>query len=111
MSRAQICERLRSPVIDAKETFTTFTKEIAVEENKRLCHLNYVTMKETEIRAHFFKEPRNRFKGIDSASLCSLAGQYDNPIPTQFQASIDCLKIQQRAQICKRLRSPGIDSK
>jgi hypothetical protein len=25
-------------------------------------------------------------QGIDSASLCSLAGQYDNPIPTQFLA-------------------------
>ncbi len=23
-------------------------------------------------------------KGIDSASLCSLAGRYDNPIPTRF---------------------------
>ncbi len=31
-----------------------------------------------------FKEPRNRFQGIDSASLCSLAGRYDNPIPTRF---------------------------
>ncbi len=38
--------------------------------------------------------PRN-----DSASLmslCSLAGQYDNPIPTQFLAPIDCLKIPAR---------------
>ncbi len=31
-----------------------------------------------------FKEPRNRFQRIDSASLCSLAGLYDNPIPTRF---------------------------
>ncbi len=29
--------------------------------------------------------PRNRFQGIDSASLCSLAGRYDN-IPTRFRA-------------------------
>ncbi len=36
---------------------------------------------------------RNRFQGIDSASLCSLAGQYDNPIPTRFLAPIDCYKI------------------
>ncbi len=35
-----------------------------------------------------FKEPRNRSQGIDSASLCSLAGRYDNPIPTRFLASI-----------------------
>jgi hypothetical protein len=34
-----------------------------------------------------------RSPGIDSASLCSLAGRYDNPIPTQFLASIDCSKI------------------
>jgi hypothetical protein len=31
-------------------------------------------------------EPRNRFQGIDSASLYSLAGRYDNPIPTRFLA-------------------------
>ncbi len=38
-------------------------------------------------------EPRNRFQGMNSASLCSLAGRYDNPIPTLFLAPIDCLKI------------------
>ncbi len=38
-------------------------------------------------------EPRNRFQGINSASQCSLAGRYDNPIPTRFLAPIDCLKI------------------
>ncbi len=30
---------------------------------------------------------------MNSASLCSLAGWYDNPISTQFLAPIDCLKI------------------
>jgi hypothetical protein len=30
---------------------------------------------------------------INSASLCSLAGRYDNPIPTRFLALIDCYKI------------------
>jgi hypothetical protein len=30
---------------------------------------------------------------MNSASICSLAGRYDNPIPTQFLAPIDCLKI------------------
>jgi hypothetical protein len=38
-------------------------------------------------------EPRNRFQGINSASLCSLAGRYDNPIPTKCLAPIDFLKI------------------
>ncbi len=51
-------------------------------------------------------EPKNRFQGKNSASLCSLAGRYDNPIPTQFLAPIDCSKIpapvlQQEAQIDK----------
>jgi hypothetical protein len=33
---------------------------------------------------------RIRFHGISSAILCSLAGRYDNPIPTRFLApSID----------------------
>ncbi len=30
---------------------------------------------------------------MNSASLCSLAGRYDNPIPTLFLAQIDCFKI------------------
>jgi hypothetical protein len=38
-------------------------------------------------------EPSNRFQGINSASLCSLAGRYDNPIPARFLVPIDCLKI------------------
>ncbi len=37
---------------------------------------------------------------IDSASLCSLTGRYDNPILTRFLAHIDCLKIP--AQILSR---------
>jgi hypothetical protein len=34
-----------------------------------------------------------RIPGIDSASPCSLAGRYNNPIPTRFLAPIDCSKI------------------
>ncbi len=34
-----------------------------------------------------------RIPGIDSVSLCGLAGRYDNPIPTRFLAPIDCYKI------------------
>ncbi len=30
---------------------------------------------------------------MNSSSLCSLAGRYENPIPTRFLAPIDCLKI------------------
>jgi hypothetical protein len=42
---------------------------------------------------NFLKEPKNLFQGTNSARLCSLAGRYDNPIPTRFLAPIDCLKI------------------
>jgi hypothetical protein len=38
-------------------------------------------------------ETRNRCQGINSASLCSLAGRYDNPIPIRCLAPIDFLKI------------------
>jgi hypothetical protein len=38
-------------------------------------------------------EPRNRFQGNNSASLCRPGGRYDNPIPSRFLAPIDCLKI------------------
>jgi hypothetical protein len=40
-----------------------------------------------------FMGPRNWFQEINSASLCSLAGRYDNPIPPRFLALIDFLKI------------------
>ncbi len=33
-----------------------------------------------------FKDHKNRFHGNDSARLHSLAGRYDNHIPTRFQA-------------------------
>jgi hypothetical protein len=48
-------------------------------------------------RARIFKLLRRpricRFQGINSASLCSLAGRCDNPVPTRFLAPIDCLKF------------------
>jgi hypothetical protein len=60
-------------------------------------------------------EPRNRSQGMNSASLCSPAGWYDNPIPTRFLAPIYSLKIPTlehifRVRICKRLWSSEIDS-
>jgi hypothetical protein len=42
---------------------------------------------------YMYTEPRNQFPGLNSTSLCSLAGRYDNPIPTRFLAPIECLKI------------------
>ncbi len=46
-----------------------------------------------------YNEPKNRFQGINYASLCSLAGRYENLIPTRFLAPIDCLKISALAWI------------
>ncbi len=40
-----------------------------------------------------FMGPRNRCQGMNSASLCSLAGRYENPIPPRCLAPIDFLKI------------------
>ncbi len=40
-----------------------------------------------------FMEPRNRFQGMHSASLCSMAGRYDNPLPPRCLAPIDSLKV------------------
>jgi hypothetical protein len=48
---------------------------------------------EPELEFLTFKEPKNLFQRINSVRLCSLAGQYDNPIPTWFLAPIDFLKI------------------
>jgi hypothetical protein len=41
--------------------------------------------------AQIFKLLRSPW--TNSARLCSLAGLYDNPIPTRFPASIECSKI------------------
>ncbi len=40
-----------------------------------------------------FKEANNLFQGTNYARLCSLAGRYDNPIPSRFLALIDCFNI------------------
>ncbi len=41
-----------------------------------------------------YKEPRNRFKGINSlVYIYNLAGRYDNTIPNQFLAPIECLNF------------------
>ncbi len=41
-----------------------------------------------------FRSPRvDSEEPMHSASACSLAGRYNNPIPTRFPAPKDCLKI------------------
>ncbi len=54
---------------------------------------------------------RNPFQE-PSLELHRLAGRYDDPMPTRFLAPLAGLKFRTpRARICKRLRSPGTDSK
>jgi hypothetical protein len=70
-------------------TLTLFTKE-----DCSLCHeaLGKHSIHQSP-NFKTFKEVKNRFQGISSASICNLADRYDNPIPTLFLASKDCLKI------------------
>ncbi len=42
--------------------------------------------------------PRNRFQGMNSASICRLAGRYDNPFPPRFLAPIDSFKNSSRVK-------------
>jgi hypothetical protein len=44
-----------------------------------------------------FMKLRNRFQGLNSASLCSLAARYDNPLLPRL-APIDSLKFQLRKE-------------
>ena len=55
----------------------------------------YTTQRDVSQSPNFetFKETKNRFQGTNSARLCSLAGRYDNVIPTRLLATKDCLKI------------------
>jgi hypothetical protein len=50
-----------------------------------------------------FKDPKTQFQGTHSASVCSLVGRYDNPIPTRFLAPIDCSKIPAQELIQRNL--------
>ncbi len=43
---------------------------------------------------------------MNSASLCSLAGRYENPIPPRCQAPIDFLKIPAQESLIKESIPP-----
>ncbi len=64
--------------------------------NFAMCAEEVMTKKTEAVR--IFKLLRRL--GIDSASLCSPAGLYNNPIPTRFLAPIDCYKIP-RGALCR----------
>jgi len=57
-----------------------------------ICSMCFYSGKKSQIEPVFLNV-WNRFQGMNSASLCSLAGRYDNPIPARFLAPIDCFKI------------------
>jgi hypothetical protein len=48
-----------------------------------------------------FMVPRNWFQGMNSASPCSLAGRYDNPIPSRYLAPIDFFKFPAQGSVLK----------
>jgi hypothetical protein len=55
--------------------------------------------------------PRNRFQGMNSASL---AGRYDKPIPPRFLAPIDCLdrlKIPALAFLSVEIQYGGLEKR
>jgi len=75
------------PELPAVEwTLNTVSKDAPSYSQVRTC---------PQQRRYFYtyKEPRNRFQGIYSSSLCSLADRYDNPICTRFLAPIDCSEL------------------
>ncbi len=48
-----------------------------------------------------FMGPRHWFQGMNSASICSLAGRYENPIPPRCLAPLDFLKIPALCGLCR----------
>jgi hypothetical protein len=70
----------------------------AVEKGKKISLIYKESRKGSELVFLNVYRAQNRFQGMNSASLCSLAGRYNNPIPPRFLAPIDCLKIPAQVQ-------------
>jgi hypothetical protein len=58
-----------------------------------------------------FTGPKNRFLRTNSDRLCSLAGRYDNPIPTRFLTPIDCLKILALCSVCMKNMASNVEKR
>ncbi len=61
-----------------------------------------------------FMGPGNRFQGMNSASLCSLAGRYDNPVPPRFLTPYKfklCSLVSCTEAVRKALKKPQISGK
>ncbi len=70
------------------ETFPLILKQLPLFGFMRNFHVSLIKCRECLGIFKLLRRP-----GIDSDSLCRLAGRYDNPIPTRFLAPIDCSKI------------------
>jgi hypothetical protein len=69
---------------------------IQPQEKKNSCRSIIQTLEKTEpVFLNVYGAPES-IQGMNFASLCSLAGRYDNPIPPRFLAPIDFLKFQLR---------------
>jgi hypothetical protein len=53
----------------------------------------YHVIKPNQWSKYFLALPNPILYETEQSPLCSMAGRYDNPIPTRFLAPIDCLKI------------------
>jgi hypothetical protein len=61
-------------------------------------YLTFATSQPVFLNVYGAQELTQRIKFRRPMCLCSLAGRYDNPIPTRFLAPVYCLKILSKAQ-------------
>ncbi len=92
--RIRICKLMRSTGIDSLESIPELFKQPVYKFGLwRAGMINSVV----ELRPNFktFKEPRIDSKELTLPAyvLCSLAGRYDNPLPSRLLAPLECFKI------------------
>ncbi len=78
LNRARICKQFWRSGIDSQKLISP--AYVAWRARARIFKLLWSPGIDTKVH-------------MNSASLCSLAGRYDNPIPFRFLAPIDSLKI------------------
>ncbi len=78
--------------LDSDETFQ-ISRNVGLDIDEIVCLLDsqlWVGAMSLFNRDGIFKLFRS--SGIDSVSLCSLVGRYDNPVPSRFLVPIHCYK-------------------
>jgi hypothetical protein len=81
---------------DQRDVWLIWTNDRCHHHRHRFCtHVRRIKEMAEPVFLNLYgaQDSRNRCQGIKSASLCSMAGRYDNPIPTRCLAPIDFLKI------------------